>query len=314
MQNTNAYTPDELRMRTLMEQKQYARALEALAKIIKQKEVKPEFLYDGAYAYFMLGDYDRAAEWVTNTLTYAALSVKARILLARICLVKGRADDAMALLEFLLTKEADQMTDAYKDAIRMIGMTLARRDAERTRRDYPALAALALGAVKAQAAGGEDAKALLAKLKAKIAEAREARQAPPAVAPAMPAPASPMPAASAQTAETAPDAQAGSAESVQGAADAQEAARQAEEILARPIPAREKVRILNQFAGGCYAAGDAASAVTYLAAALRVDVADWTLRNMALAQAELGDREKALAFAARMKRTDFLLLAALRHA
>ena len=35
---------------------------------------------------------------------------------------------------------------------------------------------------------------------------------------------------------------------------------------------------------------------------------------MALAQAELGDREKALAFAARMKRTDFLLLAALRHA
>lgn len=307
MQNTNAYTPDELRMRTLMEQKQYARALEALAKIIKQKEVKPEFLYDGAYAYFMLGDYDRAAEWVTNTLTYAALSVKARILLARICLVKGRADDAMALLEFLLTKEADQMTDAYKDAIRMIGMTLARRDAERTRRDYPALAALALGAAKAQAAGGEDAKALLAKLKAKIAEAREARQAPPAVAPAMPA-------ASAQTAETAPDAQAGSAESVQGAADMQEAARQAEEILARPIPAREKVRILNQFAGGCYAAGDAASAVTYLAAALRVDVADWTLRNMALAQAELGDREKALAFAARMKRTDFLLLAALRHA
>ena len=39
MQNTNTYTPNEMKMRELMEKKQYARALEALAKIIKQKEV-----------------------------------------------------------------------------------------------------------------------------------------------------------------------------------------------------------------------------------------------------------------------------------
>ena len=307
MQNTNVYTPNETKMRDLMERGQYAKALEVLAEIVKQKEVKPEFLYDGAYAYFMLGDYDRAAEWVTNTLTYAGMSVKARILLARICLVKGRPSDAMALLEFLLTKEADQLTEEDRGEIRMIGTSLARRDESRTRQGFPALAALILGAAQEEAqaeapAGGEDAKALLAKLKQKIAEAQG--KLPQGIADPAEAPAPTAPPALPQEA----------AQQEHAASEGPDAEAQAASILAREIPAREKVRILTQFAGGYYTAHDPARAEKMLAAALRVDVSDWTLRNMALVQADLGNREKALAFASEMKRTDFLLLKALRDA
>ena len=314
MQNTNVYTPNETKMRDLMERGQYAKALEVLAEIVKQKEVKPEFLYDGAYAYFMLGDYDRAAEWVTNTLTYAGMSVKARILLARICLVKGRTDDAMALLEFLLTKESAYLAEADKNEIRMVGASLARRDESRTRRDFPALAELVLGAAMApqdvqaeSPAGAQDAKAILSKLKQKIAVAQEQRPA----AGAAPAPAEPAPAV--PDAKARPAVPAGEMPQEEGAGGL-DAAAQAADILAREIPAREKVRILTQFAGGYYMAHDPARAECLLAAALRVDVSDWTLRSMALVQAELGNMEKALAFAAEMKRTDFLLLKALRDA
>ncbi len=307
MQNTNTYTPNEMKMRELMEKKQYARALEMLAEIVRQKEVKPEFLYDGAYAYFMLGDYDRAADWVTNTLTYAGMSVKARLLLARICLAKGRTDDAMKLLEFLLTKEAAQLDAAKKNEIRMIGSSLAYRDTARTHRDFPALGAFVLGApqqaVQAQnmsgagnaPAGASDAKRLLAKLKQKIEQTQG--NLPKGIAGPVGTATASVPAAIPAAAQE---------------SDGPDAAAQARSILARDIPAREKVRILTQFAGGYYTAHDPARAEAMLAAALRVDVSDWTLRNMALVQADLGNKEKALAFAAQMKRTDFLLLHVLR--
>ncbi|WP_298593342.1 CDC27 family protein [uncultured Mitsuokella sp.] len=319
MQNTNTYTPNEMKMRELMEKKQYARALEMLAEIVRQKEVKPEFLYDGAYAYFMLGDYDRAADWVTNTLTYAGMSVKARLLLARICLAKGRTDDAMKLLEFLLTKEAAQLDAAKKNEIRMIGSSLAYRDTARTHRDFPALGAFVLGApqqaVQAQnmsgagnaPAGASDAKRLLAKLKQKIEQTQG--NLPKGIADPVGTATASVPAA--PVSSPAPIAPAAIPAAAQES-DGPDAAAQARSILARDIPAREKVRILTQFAGGYYTAHDPACAEAMLAAALRVDVSDWTLRNMALVQADLGNKEKALAFAAQMKRTDFLLLHVLR--
>lgn len=119
---------------------EYQQVLEKLATLIQAKDVKPEFLYDGAYSYFMLGDLERASQWVSNTLTYAPSHVEARLLLARICLGQQRQDDAFAVLEFLAEHDAADLTEAQRKEIRGIGgyALEAAGAAER----YPHLAAL----------------------------------------------------------------------------------------------------------------------------------------------------------------------------
>ena len=99
----------EQTMRRQMKNGEYAPALETLVKIIKQKKIKPEFLYDGAYAYFKLGDYERATEWVNNTLTYAPGDIPARLLLAQICLLEHRIDESLAIFEFVLANGRDKL-------------------------------------------------------------------------------------------------------------------------------------------------------------------------------------------------------------
>ena len=99
-----------------------------------------------------------------------------------------------------------------------------------------------------------------------------------------------------------------------GEADAQaEAARPLDDILAdisqRQVSLAEKIQLLHSFAGAAYWQGDYAGAKALLMEALRIDDKDEaTLRNLAFTLAALGDKEKAVAIAARMKRADFALL------
>ena len=91
------------------------------------------------------------------------------------------------------------------------------------------------------------------------------------------------------------------------------AQKQAEEILSQDIRPSEKVEVLNSFAGAAYVAGDHAGAKTLLMAALRLDSGDdMTLRNMALLLHDMGEKDKALQVAAKMRRADFLLLRTLK--
>ena len=76
--------PLKKKMQEQMAAEEYAPAIETMAELAKLQCMDPEVMYRGAYAYFMLGDYDRAANWINNTLTYAPQHVPARILLARL--------------------------------------------------------------------------------------------------------------------------------------------------------------------------------------------------------------------------------------
>lgn len=92
-----------------------------------------------------------------------------------------------------------------------------------------------------------------------------------------------------------------------------EAARPLDDILAdisqRQVSLAEKIQLLHSFAGAAYWQGDYAEAKALLMEALRIDEKDEaTLRNLAFTLAALGDKEKAVAIAARMKRADFALL------
>lgn len=100
----------KLKLASQMDGLYYAEALETLAELLGQKCYDPQVLYQGAQAYFYLGDYERAASWVENTLYYDPQHVEARLLLAKICLLEDRVEDAMALYTFVLRNSGDSLS------------------------------------------------------------------------------------------------------------------------------------------------------------------------------------------------------------
>lgn len=100
-----------------MAEGEYTAAIDTLAKLIQGNDIQPEFMYDAAYAYFMTGDYERAGQWINNTLSYAPDHLSVRILLARLLMIEEREDDGLAVLEFVLDKGGDSLTAAQRKEI-----------------------------------------------------------------------------------------------------------------------------------------------------------------------------------------------------
>lgn len=326
----------EQQMQELFTAGKYDKALEALAQLIQAGDIKAEYLYKGAYSYFMLGDMERAAQWVSNTLSYAPEHVDARLLLARICLAQQREDDALALLDFLAEQDGTSLRPEQAQTLHDMGGFYARTEPAKLQQNYPHLAAYlqvevpetpvsltenapaaapatnapqpapAAQSTSAAAAPAEaeDTLTLLRRLKAKVqgvAPAAPAAQ-PVASAAPQPAPATPQP-----TACT-------SASATQSSAAPVTAQQQIDAVLAKPVSLREKINLLNAFAGAAFVADDYATARAELEAALQLDDTDGaTIRNLALTVALQGDKEKALAIAARQQPVAFMLLHAIKQ-
>lgn len=306
-------TTAEEKMRSQMDQAQYAPALETLAQIIKQKEVRPEFLYDGAYAYFMLGDYERAAAWINNTLSYDPANVRARLLLARICLLEKRSEDGLAIFDFVLEHDIDLLKPAEKEEIKKMVSYAVHADEEHVRRNFPALAKFSniVGRAKPESTievedSVTESASILQALKRKIAAA-EARGAEPPVMENSPA--------EVLQPETGRETEAEDEAVLETMSEADEKSKvetQIQEALQQKSTLQEKIRLLNLLAGGYFCAHSLEAAEKLLSEALKISIDDITLRNMALLQQDMGKQEKALQFAAQMQRTDFLLLRILR--
>ena len=258
-------------IRKHVEKKEYAEVINSFADMIAQGNPPEECFGDVARAYFELGDYTRAATWVTNVLSRDAGNVDARILLARICRREKRPDDALKLFENILSVHGRAVSSAQRTEISRLTGLDARLTPERTRAEYPHLAAL-LGLGTAPVQQAPAAAAVTAPLAV-----------PQPVAPAVP---------------------------VASTADAEE---RAAEILAQAIRPVEKMEALNAFAGAAYVADDYAGAKVLLTAALHLDPGcDATLRNMALLLHEMGEQDKAIQVAAKMRMADFTLLRTLK--
>ena len=250
-------------IRKHMEKKEYAGVINTFADMLEQGNPPEECFGDVARAYFELGDYTRAASWVTTTLSKDAGNVEVRILLGRICQREKRPDDALKLYDAILRMHENALSNEQRDEIKRLAGLDARLALEKTRTEYPHLAAL-LG----------------------LGEAPVKESSPSAPVASQP---------------------------VQAASPTVDAESKAEEILAQEIRPVEKVEALNAFAGAAYIADDYASAKTLLMAALRLDPGcDVTLRNMALLLHDMGEQEKALQIAAKMRQTDFMLLHSLK--
>ena len=259
-----------------VKKEKYAEAINAFADVLAQGEPPKECYADVARAYFELGDYKRAADWVSNALSMDPGNVDVRILLARICQRERRTDDALKLYENILAAHAAALTATQRAEIEQRAGLDARLAQDKTRTAYPHLAAL-LGLAPAPAA-----------------PTAQTVPAAPAVSAAAPIAPVSVPAAPA----------------VQSAGNAK---AQAAQIMAQSIRPAEKMAALNAFAGAAYVQDDYAGARELLTAALELDPGcDVTLRNMALLLHEMGEREKALQVAAKMGQTDFMLLRTLK--
>ena len=256
-----------------VKKEKYAEAINAFADALAQGEPPKECYADVARAYFELGDYKRAADWVSNALSVDPGNVDMRILLARICQRERRTDDALKLYENILAAHAAALTATQRAEIEQRAGLDARLAQDKTRTAYPHLAAL-LG-----------------------------------LAPAPAAPTVPSVPVSSGMAPIAPV----SVPAAPAAQSSGSAKAQAAQILAQSIRPTEKMAALNAFAGAAYVQDDYAGARELLTAALELDPGcDVTLRNMALLLHEMGEREKALQVAAKMGQTDFMLLRTLK--
>ena len=258
---------------TYVKKEKYAEAINTFADVLAQGEPPKECYADVARAYFELGDYKRAADWVSNALSVDPGNVDVRILLARICQRERRTDDALKLYENILAAHTAALTAAQRAEIEQRAGLDARLAQDKTRTAYPHLAAL-LGLAPAPAAS---------------------------TVPSVPA--------SSGTAPIAPV----SVPAAPAAQPSGSAKAQAAQIMAQSIRPAEKMAALNAFAGAAYVKDDYAGARELLTAALELDPGcDVTLRNMALLLHEMGEREKALQVAAKMGQTDFMLLRTLK--
>ena len=256
-----------------VKKEKYAEAINAFADALAQGEPPKECYADVARAYFELGDYKRAADWVSNALSVDPGNVDMRILLARICQRERRTDDALKLYENILAAHAAALTATQRAEIEQRAGLDARLAQDKTRTAYPHLAAL-LGL--------------------------------------SPAPAAPTVPAAPTSSGTAPIAPV-SVPAAPAAQSSASAKAQVAQILAQPIRPAEKMAALNAFAGAAYVQDDYAGARELLTAALELDPGcDVTLRNMALLLHEIGEREKALQVAAKMGQMDFMLLRTLK--
>jgi len=262
-----------------MADEEYAEALGTVAAMIEKGIKDADAFYDAAYSYFMSGDYERATQWVDNTLSLVPQHVRARILLARICLLEERTSDGLAIFEFVLKNYAASLSTEDKEDLSEVLDYYAATKEDEIRAGYPAIAhflQLDHAASEKQTAAFQPLAQQVQRIEMPLAQQKQSVQ--------------------------------------QSAADDEnEAMRLTQEILGKDVALSEKVRLLNSFAGGFFLAGSFTAAKHLLKQALGLDAHDeMTLKNMGYTLAALGERDAALELAARMKVPDFGLLVAVR--
>lgn len=264
-------------MQEMFDRDDFLGVLQELIHLLQERCYDPEAMYLGAYSYFMQGDYVRAVSLVEDVLHFAPQDVKARILLARICMLEDRSDDGLAIFDYIIEHAEDRLTDEQLDDIKDILDYYAQNEADHIAKEFPHIASF----MQVVPSGAE----ILPKEDEPLIEDAEIET-------------------DAGTLESS------DAESSAGETAAEDEIRQ---VMAADITLVEKVRLLNCFAGAHYAAGEYEAAGQVLKKAIAIDGQSvCSLRNMAVLLKDQGQKDRALQVAAQLPETDFLLLTYLK--
>ena len=271
---------------------EYEKSLEVLAELIKLKCYEPEVLYTGAFCYFMIGDYTRAADWVNNTLSYAPSHIDARILLGRICILEDRTEDGLSVLDFVLEHNRASLTAAQKDVLHDILNYYGKYEMEKMQAHYPHIASFC---------GENDKKDILQEPSVSVPSTDEDAAGKVSV--------EPVGQEASDAVENRDVTHAVTSENLQDKLESLKT-----DILNKPVPMAEKMKLLNSFAGAYYFDHHLDAAEYLLQAALELDAYhDASLRNMAYVMLGNGRVEDALEYASKMSMADFGLLHRLQN-
>ena len=299
-------------MKAQFEAGEYVEAMDTMAKIAEHKKMDPEVMFMGATCYFMTGDHERAAKWVNNTLAYDPNNVGARILLARLCFIEDKPDNGFAVLSFVVDNQQTYLKDKDKEKLLEM-LEYCHNNMKDAMQEYDSLVeyfnanyvapAAFTAPVAAKTEGSSDnvgqskakaavdrLKALLNKSKGNKTEGNQVEQISTAKPVAQPA----VDNSDKTIRESSTDIIA--------------------KVMGSEISLREKIRSLNNFAGGLYVNEDYEDAFALLKKALEIDAHDpFVLKNMAFTCLAMGDKEKALKYASAMSMVEFGLLRAIQE-
>lgn len=293
---------------------EYVEAMDTMAELAEHKKMDPEIMYMGASCYFMTGDYERAAKWVNNTLAYDPQNIAARLLLARLCFVDDKLEDCFKILNYVVESYAGGIRDDDNNIL-MEMLEYCNDNMADTMSNYPSLieyfhknytAPTVQPAPKMDSSSIQDmleaavpveesktkAKAAVDRLKALLNKSKGDKE-EKAVEP--------------ETAKKTPLVR------VTEQAKNEPSKETIEKVMSSNISLREKIQILNNFAGGMYINGDYAAAMALLKQALEIDDHDpFVLKNIAFTCLAMGDKDKALEFASKLPMVEFGLLRAIK--
>jgi len=265
----------------------YEDALLLVIELLERKCYDVEVLFDAAELYFMAEDYERTSIWINKTLEFDPGHIGARILLAHICMLSDRLEDALKLLEFLLRTAKERMTEAeYTKIEELLEYFKYTRDIDELKQDYPHIAAF---------------------LKIEVDTISTTMEAVP------------------ETAQSAQSGSAQHVEQDVVMAEKQPSEKEAgtasvnmeqvkKEIAAKQVSLQQKISLYNSFAGACFFENRLQDAALLLEEALQIDPYHTeTLCNMVEISLEQGDKERALQYMADLPITDFSLLKKIRE-
>lgn len=272
-------------MMKLIEDEEYAEALNVLAQMIEKKIYDPELMYQGANCYFMTGDYERAIQWLDNTLQFEPNHVAARLLLARICILEDRAKDGLAIYDFILEHYLSALQPEQREDVADILEYYVRNESDMIRQDFPYIARFMQLEDEAETSAVE-------------VSVQSADQ---------------IPIAGLKTDDEAIQTETDEVETVENQQSEDDVQQKIQQVQQMDVSVMDKIHVLNVFAGGSFCADEYEAAQQFLAAALKLDMhQDETLRNLAMLASSMGESEKALEYAAAMSSTDFVLLQVLK--
>ena len=119
---------------------EYGEALNVLAEMVKEGDICADDMYEGAYCYFMSGDYERTAKWLDTVLAKDPANIKARLLLARLCILEDRTDSGLAIFDFVIEHDVNLLDEDQKEEMEEILQYYVRNDAEHIKTDFPFIA------------------------------------------------------------------------------------------------------------------------------------------------------------------------------
>ena len=277
-------------MQALLSQGQYVDAMDVMAEMAQLHKMDAECMYWGALCYYATGDLERATKWVNNALNFQAgkLLPAILVLLARICVAEGKADQSLQLVEKALNA-TNEFSNEAEDGLQQLMAEYESMPEARAK--YPAVEAYYQQWQQMQAAAQAEAPAepvsALDKLKNILAKTKHLSQE--------------------NTAEEAEWLSEEAEDKDSEAAAAEEGA--ITRIMSQEISMSEKIKLLNAFAAGCYQADDYTGAAAFLLKALEMDSLDQdTLRNMVYVCLSQGQQEQAAEYASKLQPADFGLL------